>query len=169
MSKASRVVLRTGVGLLGTGRFLFGCKRDRSGRLAGEEWWAVLFVPLVPRRSLSLITESVDEDRTVALVETSAPLSRSEIASRSALSLAGIVSVVLTLALIDASSSNTGLPGGLLVVCSGGLLTAVAGSLDWLRPRIEEGDFDGARPAAVPIDSATSTPSWESREPDRSG
>jgi hypothetical protein len=58
--------------------------------------------------------------------------------NRYASSLPGLVSVVLTVCLIYVNSSNTGLFGGLIVVAGGGLLVALAGYLDWLRPRIRE-------------------------------
>lgn len=137
MGERLRVRLTSGTGLLGTGRFLLGSKKDSSGGVAGEEWLAFLFVPLVPRRALSLRTATVHEDGVVAAVEDSRPLSASEMASRYSLSLAGLAGVALALATIDRSSANTGLLGGLLVVCGGGALVAAAGFLDWLRPRVE--------------------------------
>jgi hypothetical protein len=46
--------------------------------------------------------------------------------------------VVFISSQIYLSSANTGLLGGLVVVAGGGLLVALAGYLDWLRPRIGE-------------------------------
>lgn len=96
----------------------------------------MLFFPVVPRRSLVLRAGSGASDGLAAAVEAEAPLARGAVPSRLAGSAAGAAAVGLALAVIDASSSNTGLAGGLLVVVSGGLLIAGAGALDCLRPRI---------------------------------
>jgi hypothetical protein len=124
--------------MAGTGRFLLGSKKDSAGRLTAEEWLAVFFVPVAPRRALSLKTRADTENGSVAVVEEAAPLSVSQVGNRYACSVPGLVSVVLTVGLIYVNSSNTGLFGGLIVVAGGALLVALAGYLDWLRPRIRE-------------------------------
>lgn len=135
---ATRVVLASGTGPVGTGRFLLGSKTDAAGGLMAEEWLAVLFVPILPRRSLSLRIDTRREEAMTAVVEPTRALSAREVASRFASSLAGAAAALLTLALVYASSSNTGLFGGLLVVTGGGLLAAAGGFLDWRRPRIRK-------------------------------
>ena len=139
MSEPTHLVLTTGTGVLATGRFLFGSKRDSSGSLNAEEWLVVLFIPVVPRRGLLLTAAAAasGSDGALAVVEASRQLSTAEIGNRLASSLAGAVAVALTSAAIYTSSSNTGLLGGLVVVCAGGLLVAAAGCWDWLHPRVE--------------------------------
>lgn len=129
------MVLTSGIGVVGTGRFLFGSKRGPS-ELAAEEWLGVLFVPLVPRRSLTLAIEATHDDSLRAALRSSGRLSSSEIGNRYASSLAGLVGAALVAAMIYMSSSNTGLLGGLLVVCGGAALVALGGYLDWRHPRV---------------------------------
>jgi hypothetical protein len=138
LPESSLVVLASGSGLAGTGRFLFGSKKDSSGRVSGEEWLAFLFVPIAPRRQLSMRTQADLENGVLALVEEAAPLSVSQVGNRYASSLPGLAGVVFISGQIYLSSANTGLLGGLVVVAGGGLLVALAGYLDWRRPRIGE-------------------------------
>jgi len=138
-----RLAGSTGLGLLGTGAFLLGTRRIEESRYEGAVWWTALFLPLVPRRRLTLRCAEAGLDapgfasRTFTLeVEGERAQTGREIGLTYARALLGAVVTLAPAAYTFARIHETSVVAAIRLVVSALIPMAVAAYLDHHRVRV---------------------------------